>query len=75
MSNPLFNALGGGQMPGPFGNFQQMMQSFNQFRNTFKGDPKQTVMNMVNSGRISQSQLNQAQQMARQFQQMMGGGK
>ena len=34
--------------------------------------PNQTVMNMVNSGAISQSQLNQAQQMARQFQQMMG---
>ena len=75
MPNPLFNALGGGQMPGPFGNFQQMMQQFNQFRQTFQGDPKQTVMNMVNSGAISQQQLNQAQQMARQFQRMMGGMK
>ena len=75
MANPLFNALGGGQMPGPFGNMQQMMQQFNQFRQSFQGDPKQTVMNMVNSGAISQSQLNQAQQMARQFQQMMGGIK
>ena len=76
MSNPLFNALGGGmQMPGPFGNFQQMMQQFQQFKSTFQGDPKQTVMNMVNSGRISQEQLNQAQQMARQFQQMMSGMK
>lgn len=75
MANPLYGALGGGQMPGPFGNFQRMMQQFNQFRNTFKGDPKQTVMNMVNSGQISQAQLNQAQQMARQFQQMMGGMK
>lgn len=73
MANPLYTALGGGQMPGPFGNFQQMMQQFNQFRNTFRGDPKQTVMQMVNSGKISQTQLNQAQQMARQFQQMMGG--
>lgn len=70
MPNPLFNALGGGAMPGPFGNMQQMIQSFKQFRQTFQGDPKQTVMNMVNSGRISQSQLNMAQQMASQFQDM-----
>lgn len=62
-------------MPGPMGNFAQMVQSFNQFRSNFKGDPKQTVMNMVKSGRISQAQLNQAQQMANQFQQMLGGGK
>lgn len=74
MANP-FSGMANAPMPGPFGNFQQMVQQFNQFRQTFQGDPKQTVMNMVNSGRISQSQLNQAQQMARQFQQMMGGIK
>lgn len=74
MNNP-FVPMANAPMPGPFGNMQQMMQQFNQFRNTFKGDPRQTVMNMVNSGAISQQQLNQAQQMARQFQQMMGGGK
>ena len=74
MSNP-FSPMANAPMPGPFGNMQQMMQSFNQFRQTFRGDPKQTVMNMVNSGQISQQQLNQAQHMARQFQQMMGGMK
>ena len=74
MGNP-FTPMANAPMPGPFGNMQQMMQQFNQFRQTFQGDPKQTVMNMVNSGAISQSQLNQAQQMARQFQQMMGGMK
>ena len=70
MPNPVYSAMGG--TPGPFGNFQAVMQQFNQFRANFKGDPKQAVMQMVNSGRISQSQLNAAQQMARQFQQMMG---
>ena len=74
MPNPVFNAIGNNmQMPGPFGNFQTMLQQFNNFRRTFSGDPKQTVMQMVNSGKISQSQLNQAQQMAQQFQQMMNG--
>lgn len=41
--NPLFNALGGGQMPGALGNFQQMMQQFQQFKATFQGDPEQEV--------------------------------
>lgn len=76
MPNPLYGALGGGQMPGPFGNMQRIMQQFQNFRNTMGNiNPQQTVMNMVNSGRLSQAQLNQAQQMARQFQQMIGGMK
>ena len=69
MANP-FSGMNNAPMPDPFGNMQQMVQSFKQFRQTFQGDPKQTVMNMVNSGRISQSQLNMAQQMASQFQDM-----
>ena len=70
MPNPVYSAMGGA--PGPFGNFQAVMQQFNQFRANFKGDPKQTVMQMVNSGRISQADLNRAQEMARQIQNMMG---
>lgn len=69
MANP-FSGMNNAPMPGPFGNMQRMVQSFKQFRQTFQGDPKQTVMSMVNSGRISQSQLNMAQQMASQFQDM-----
>lgn len=70
MSNPLFNALGGGSMPGPFGNMQQMVQSFKRFVSSFPQgfNAKQEVMNMVNSGRITQQQLNMAQQMANQCQ-------
>lgn len=66
MSNP-FSVLGGG-MPGPMGNFQQMMQQFQQFRQTFQGDPKAEVEKLLQSGRISQDQLNQLQAMAKQFQ-------
>ena len=69
MANP-FSGMNNAPMPGPFGDMQQMVQSFKQFRQTFQGDPKQTVMNMVNSGKISQQQLNMAQQMASQFQDM-----
>lgn len=68
MSNPLFNALGGGIMPGAMGQFQQMMQQFQQFRNNFQGDPKQEVEKLLQSGKMSQQQLNQLQAMAQQFQ-------
>lgn len=68
MPNPLFNALGGGRMPGPMGQFQQMMQQFQQFRNNFQGDPKQEVEKLLQSGKMSRQQLNQLQAMAQQFQ-------
>ena len=50
----------------PFG--PEMLQQFNQFKNSFRGDPKQMVMNMLSSGQITNPQLQQAMQMARQFQ-------
>lgn len=66
MSNPLFNALGGGM---PQGNGpMQMIQQFMQFKQNYKGNPKEEVQKMLQSGRISQQQLNQVQQMAGQFQ-------
>ena len=69
--NPLFNALGGGQMPGAMGQFQNMVQQFQQFKQSFQGDPRAEVEKLVQSGKISQQQLNQLQQMAGQFQQLM----
>lgn len=73
MSNPLFNALGGGM---PQGNGpMQMIQQFMQFKQNFKGDPKAEVEKMLQSGKISQQQLNQVQQMAGQFQHMPKGMK
>lgn len=71
MSNPLFNALGGGKMPGAMGQFQQMMQQFQQFRANFQGDPKQEVQKLLQSGKMSQQQLNKLQAMAQQFQTFM----
>ena len=73
MSNPLFNALGGGM---PQGNGpMQMIQQFMQFKQNFKGDPKAEVEKMLQSGKISQQQLNQVQQMAGQFQHIQKGMK
>lgn len=50
------------------GNPMQMMQQFQQFRNTFQGNPQQMVQQMLQSGQITEAQLQQATQMARQFQ-------
>lgn len=67
MSNPLYQALGGGMNP----QFQNLMQRFQQFKSTFQGDPQQEIQKMLQSGRISQEQLNKAQQFAQQFQALM----
>lgn len=53
MGNPLYQQLGGGMPNNP------MLQRFLQFKKTFSGNPQQMVQNMLNSGKISQSQLNQ----------------
>lgn len=65
MANPLFGMMHN-QMP------NNLMQRFQQFQQMFRGDPRQTVQQMLNSGRISQGQYNQAVQMAQQLQRMMG---
>ncbi len=59
------------QMGGPFGNMMNMMQRYNEFKNSFQGDPQQQLQQMLNSGKISQAQLNQYVQMAKQFQQFL----
>lgn len=67
-----FNQLGNTpQMP--VSGFQSMMQRFQQFQQMFRGDPRQQVQQLLNSGKVSQQQYNQAVQMAKQFQKMMNG--
>lgn len=69
--NPLFNLLGGNfqsQLPGGLGNIQNLMNQFNQFKSTFQGNPEQQVQNLLNSGKMSQSQFNQLRKMAQQLQ-------
>lgn len=66
MSNPIFNALGGNIMPG-----NNMLAQFQQFRKQMQGkNPHEEINRLLQSGAISQGQLNEAQQMAQQFQAM-----
>ena len=69
MSNPFYQAMGGNV--NPLGNFGQLMQKFQQFKTNFHGDPKAEVEKMLQSGALTQEQLNQAQAMARQFQNLL----
>ena len=66
MSNPIFNALGGNMMPG-----NNMFTQFQQFRQRMQGvNPHEEINKLLQSGAISQQELNQAQQMAQQMQSM-----
>lgn len=68
--NPLFNMLGiRNSMVPP--NIQNLLLQFQQFRNSFRGDPRQQIQQMLNSGQISQDQYNQAVQMANELYRYM----
>lgn len=68
--NPLFNQLGG-RMPGMLGDFQNLVQQFQQFKATFNGNPEAEVRKLLSSGRMTQAQLNQLQQAAQMFQTLL----
>ena len=59
--NPLYQ-----QMQNP------LLQRFNQFRQTFQGDPRQQIQQMLNSGKITQSQYNAAVQKANELARLFG---
>ena len=73
MANPLFNLLGSApsMMPGPIGNMMNLLGQLNQFRSQIKGDPKQQIQELLNSGKMTQSQFNQCKSMAEQIQKMI----
>ena len=61
--NPFYQAMN----PRP-----NMMQQFRQFMSQMQGkDPKAMLNDLVTSGRVSQEQLNAAQQQAQQFANML----
>lgn len=64
MSNPLYDQFGRV-------NTDDIMNHFRQFQQTFKGDPRQMIQNMLNSGQITQEQFNRASQMANEMMRFM----
>lgn len=54
-------------------NPMQFMQQLNQLKSR-GGDPNQMIQQLMNSGRVSQSQYDNAVKMAQQIQQMLAPG-
>ena len=69
MTNPIYQQMS----QTPVGGMGNIVQRFQEFQRMFKGDPRQQVQELLNSGRVSQTQYNQAVQMAQQLQRLMGG--
>lgn len=68
----IFSTLGSQQPMMPMNGLQGLLQRFQQFKQTFSGNPQQQIQQMLNSGKITQQQYNQAYQMAQQLQRMLG---
>lgn len=65
MSNPIFDAFGGIQQ-------NNILAQFQQFRQQMQGkNPHEEINRLLQSGVINQQQLNQAQQMAQQMQNLL----
>lgn len=61
--NPLYSQM----------NQNPILQRFQRFQKVFKGNPQEQVQQLLNSGKVSQAQYNQAVQMANQLQKMLSG--
>lgn len=66
--NQLFRQLNQGQN----GMGNDIVSRFNQFRQSFSGDPQKMIQQMLNSGRVSQAQYNDAVQKAQALGKMLG---
>lgn len=63
MSNPIYNLLNGQQ--------NNLLAQVQQFKQSFKGDPNQTINQMLQSGKVTQEQVNRATQIANQMKWML----
>lgn len=68
MANRLYKSIG--EQNNPFSN---IMAQINQFKQTFKGDPRAEVERLLHSGQMTQAQFNSLSQTANQIMQAMGG--
>ena len=67
MANPLMSVLGVSSQT----DSKSIVEQFKDFRNSFKGDPQAKINEMLSSGQITQSQLNQATEIAKMVQVML----
>ena len=67
MPNPIYNSMANQNNP-----YIQIMQEAQNLKNTFKGNPREEVQKLLNSGEMSQADFNRYSQIAQQVMQMMG---
>ena len=63
MSNPIYGLLNGQQ--------NNLLAQVQQFKQSFNGDPNQTINQMPQSGKVTQWQVNRATQIANQMKGML----
>lgn len=69
-NNPLYSLLQGNASL----NAQNgLIGRFRAFQRQFKGDPREKIQQMLNTGQITQAQYNDAVQKANALMQMLGG--
>lgn len=66
MANPLYNAM---KQNNPL---EQLAQQAREFQKQFKGNPREEVQKLLNSGELSQADFNKYSQIAQQVMQFMG---
>lgn len=69
MGNPLFNSFGNNNIPNLFADIIRQAQ---ELQKTFKGNPRDEVQKLLNSGQMSQEQFNALSQQTQQIMQFMG---
>lgn len=63
--NPLYQSMMKNSQP-------DIVRQFNQFRQNFKGNPQEQVQSLLNSGKITQAQYNEAVRKANMIKGMFG---
>ena len=64
--NPLYQQL---MMNSPANGAMNLLQRFTEFRNNFSGNAQEEIQKLLNSGRVSQEQYNNAVLQAQQLSQ------
>ena len=69
MANNLYNAMNAQTPNNPYA---QIIQQAKELKNSFKGNPRDEVQKLLNSGQMSQADFNRYSQIAQQVMQIMG---
>jgi hypothetical protein len=62
--NPLYEQMQAGQ--------NNFLQSFMQFKQSFKGNPQEQIQQLLNSGKVTQAEYNAAVQKAQMLRKILG---